>query len=110
MIQIIKASPGHDEKGYDMFCDVISKSTDVTTNKRFYMSEYGYTNTKDVLLGKTDKLEKAENFDRFELPEIIKWWKKLATKRHNNLMSDGRIRKELEVWNHNTIDKIDIIR
>ena len=58
-----------------MFCDVISKSTDVTTNKRFYMSEYGYTNTKDVLLGKTDKLEKAENFDRFELPEIIKWWK-----------------------------------
>ena len=35
---------------------------------------------------------------------------KLATKRHNNLMSDGRIRKELEVWNHNTIDKIDIIR
>ena len=111
MIQIIKASlKEHDEKGYDMFCDVISKSTDVTTNKRFYMSEYGYTNTKDVLLGKTDKLEKAENFDRFELPEIIKWWKKLATKRHNNLMSDGRIRKELEVWNHDTINKIDIIR
>ena len=75
MIQIIKVTQGHDEKGYDMFCDVISKSTDVTTNKRFYMSEYGYTNTKDVLLGKTDKLEKAENFDRFELPEIIKWWK-----------------------------------
>ena len=110
LIQIIKASlKEHDEKGYNMFCDVISKSTDVTTNKRFYMSEYGYTNTKDVLLGKTDKLEKAENFDRFELPEIIKWWKKLATKRHNNLMSDGRIRKELEVWNHDTIDKIDII-
>jgi hypothetical protein len=74
------------------------------------MSEYGYSNTKDVLLGKTDTLQKAENFDRFELPEVIKWWKKLATKRHNNLMSDGRIRKELEVWNQNTIDKIDIIR
>ena len=73
------------------------------------MSQYGYSNTRDVLLGKTDKLEKAENYDRFELPEIIKWWKKLATKR-NSLMSDGRIRKELEVWNHDTIDKIDIIR
>lgn len=111
MIQIIKASlKEHDTKGYELFCDVINKSTDVTTQKRFYMSQYGYSNTRDVLLGKTDKLEKAENYDRFELPEIIKWWKKLATKRHNNLMSDGRIRKELEVWNHDTIDKIDIIR
>ncbi len=111
MIQIIKASlKEHDTKGYELFCDVINKSTDVTTQKRFYMSQYGYSNTRDVLLGKTDKLEKAENYDRFELPEIVKWWKKLATKRHNNLMSDGRIRKELEVWNHDTIDKIDIIR
>ena len=111
MIQIIKASlKEHDTKGYELFCDVINKSTDVTTQKRFYMSQYGYSNTRDVLLGKTDKLEKAENYDRFELPEIIKWWKKLAAKRHNNLMSDGRIRKELEVWNHDTIDKIDIIR
>lgn len=111
MIQIIKASlKEHDTKGYELFCDVINKSTDVTTQKRFYMSQYGYSNTRDVLLGKTDKLQKAENYDRFELPEIIKWWKKLATKRHNNLMSDGRIRKELEVWNHDTINKIDIIR
>lgn len=111
MIQIIKASlKEHDTKGYELFCDVINKSTDVTTQKRFYMSQYGYSNTRDVLLGKTDKLEKAENYDRFELPELIKWWKKLATKRHNNLMSDGRIRKELEVWNHDTIDEIDIIR
>ena len=30
------------------------------------MSEYGYSNTKDVLLGKTDKLIKAYNYDRFE--------------------------------------------
>ena len=66
----------HDTKGYELFCDVINKSTDVTTQKRFYMSQYGYSNTRDVLLGKTDKLEKAENYDRFELPEIIKWWKK----------------------------------
>ena len=111
MIQILKASlKEHDTKGYELFRDVINKSTDVTTQKRFYMSQYGYSNTREVLLGETDTLVKAENFDRFELPEIIKWWKKLATKRHNNLMSDGRIRKELEVWNSETINKIDIIR
>ena len=33
------------------------------------MSEYGYANAKDVLLGKTDTLTKAENYDRFELDE-----------------------------------------
>ena len=74
------------------------------------MSEWGFSNTRDVLLGKTDKLEKAENFDRFELPEIIQWWKKKATKRYNNIIADGRIRRELEIWRSDTIHTIDIIR
>ena len=37
------------------------------------MSEYGYKNVRDVLLGNTDTLEKAENFDRFELENVIDW-------------------------------------
>ena len=82
----------------------------MTTQKRFYMSEYGYKNVREVLLGKTETLEKAENFDRFELENVIDWWKKKAVKRYDNLVSDGRIRKDLEVWNSETIDKIDIIR
>ena len=111
MVGIIRASlKQHDEKAYTMFSKEIAKAGDVTTQKRFYMSEYGYSNVKDVLLGKTDKLIKAENFDRFELPNIIEWWRKKATKRYDNLVADGRIRKELEVWNHDTIDSIDIIR
>ena len=44
------------------------------------MSEYGYANAKDVLLGKTETLEKLVNFDRFELENVITWWKKYATK------------------------------
>ena len=55
-------------------------------------------------------LTKAENYDRFELENIITWWKKLATKRYNNIVADGRIRKQLEVWNKDTMDRIDIIR
>ena len=74
------------------------------------MSEYGYSNVKDVLLGKTDTLTKAENYDRFELDNVIKWWRKLAVKRYNNITQDGRLRKELEVWNQDTMNKIDIIR
>ena len=74
------------------------------------MSEYGFTNVRDVLLGKTNTLHKADNYDKFELENILTWWKKNATKRYNNVVSDGRVRKELEVWNSNTMNKIDIIR
>ena len=88
----------------------MNRAGEITTQKRFYSSEYGFSNTKDVLLGKTDKLEKAENFDKFELPKIIKWWKKKAAKRYDNVVADGRIRKELEVWGPDTVNKIDIIR
>ena len=111
MVQIVKASlKEHDTKAHDMFITAMQSATGVTTQKRFYMSEYGYSNTKDVLLGKTNTLIKAESYDRYELENITTWWKKLATKRFNNIVADGRIRKKLEVWNAETMNKIDIIR
>ena len=111
MVGIVKQSLAkHDMKAYEIFSKEIAKASDITTQKRFYSSTYGYENAKEILLGNTDKLKKAENFDRFELPAIVEWWKKKATKRYNNIVSDGRVRKELEVWNQDTMDKIDIIR
>lgn len=61
-------------------------------------------------MGKTNLLTKAENYDRFELDAVIAWWKKLATKRYNKMVAEGRLRRELEVWNQDTMNKIDIIR
>jgi hypothetical protein len=111
MVQIVKASlKEHDTKAYHMFLTAMESATGVTTQKRFYMSEYGYSNTKEVLLGNTDTLIKADNYDRYELENITTWWKKLATKRFNNIVADGRIRKKLEVWNAETMNEIDIIR
>ena len=111
MVGIIKSSlKEHDSKAFELFSKEIAKASDVTTQKSFYMSTYGYANARDVLLGKTNVLTKAENYDRFEIDNIIVWWKKLATKRYNNIIADGRVRKELEVWNKDTMDKIDIIR
>tara|TARA_E500000178_G_C17007963_1_gene749134 strand:- start:1059 stop:2171 length:1113 start_codon:yes stop_codon:yes gene_type:complete len=111
MVGVIKASLKlHDTKAYEIFSKQIAKAGDVTTQKRFYMGEYGYANAKDVLLGKTDTLSKAENFDRFELENIVKWWKKNATKRYNKMIAENKVRKELEIWNQDTMNKIDIIR
>ena len=111
MVGIIKSSlKQHDEKAYELFCNKINGASDVTTQKRFYMSEYGYANVKDVLLGKTETLEKAINFDRFELENVITWWKKYATKRYDKMIAEGRVRKKPEIWNEENMDKIDIIR
>ena len=111
MVGIIKQNlKEYNQEAYDIFCKKMEDASGVTTQKRFYMSEYGYSNTKDVLLGKTDTLTKAENYDRFELDAVIAWWKKLATKRYNKMIAEGKVRKELEVWNKNTMAKIDIIR
>jgi hypothetical protein len=111
MVGVIKSSlKKHDTKAYEMFSKKIATAGDVTTQKRFYMSEYGYSNVRDVLLGNTDKLVKAENFDRFELNNVVNWWKKLATKRYEKLTREDRIRQTLEVWNQETMNEIDIIR
>ena len=111
MVGIVKKSLlEHDKKAYELFSKEIAKASDVTTQKRFYMSEYGYSNVKDVLLGKTNDLTKAENYDRFELENVVAWWKKLATKRYIKMIREDKLRRELEVWNQETMNKIDIIR
>ena len=95
---------------HDKFVAAMKKAEGVTTQKRFYMSDYGYENAKDVLLGKTETLIKGPNYHKHELENIISWWKRKATSRYDKLKSEGRIRKELEVWNADTMNKIDIIR
>ena len=111
MVGILKQNlKDYNPEAYQLFCDKMEEASGVTTQKRFYMSEYGYANARDVLLGKTDTLTKAENYDRFELENVIKWWKKLATKRYNKMIAENKVRKELEVWNKNTMNNIDIIR
>jgi hypothetical protein len=112
MLGVVKASLKiHDTKAYELFSDQMAKAGQVTTQKRFYMGNYGFENVQDVLLGKADKLIKAENFDRFELDEgVVAWWKKLATKRYNKMIAENRVRTELEVWDKNTMNKIQIIR
>ena len=111
MVNIIKSSLAkHDKTAYDLFTNKMQIATEVTTQKRFYMSEYGYSNVRNVLMGKENKLIRADNYDRFELENIIEWWKKNATKRYNNIVADGRLRRELEVWNSGTMNDIDIIR
>jgi len=77
---------------------VIDNAKQLTEQKRYYISNYGFKNFIDVVNGKTDVLIKDENYDKFELENIVTWWKNKATNRYETLKSEGRLRTELEVW------------
>ena len=88
--------------------DTIKKAKGLTEQKRYFVSDYGFENMVDFVNGKDDTLIRGENYDKFELDNIIEWWRKKAINRYNKLKSDGRIRTEQEVWTTNK--EIDIIR
>ena len=93
---------------YDNFVKVLEDAKNLTERKRYYISNYGFSNYVDVVTGKTDALIKDENYDKHQLENIIKWWKNKATNRYETLKSENRIRTELEVWTSGK--HIDIIR
>ena len=111
IISLVKSSLKEtDINLYERFVSAIKKAEGITTQKRFYMSDYGYENARDVILGKTDKLIKGQNYEKHNLENIVNWWKKKSTSRYNNLKASNKVRKELEVWSADTMNKIDIIR
>jgi len=110
MIGIIKKSlKDVNPTEYKKFVDSMEYAKSLQERKRYYVSDLGFSNVKEVITGKTDKLIKKENYDRFSMDNLVDWWKKKATNRHQTLLTDGRLRRKLEVWNENP-EEIDIIR
>ena len=100
----------HNPEAHKKFVEFRKTQESITTQKRFYNSSYGYTNSREYMLGETDELIKGDLWDRHELENVIQWWRKKATKRYESLKKDGRLRTEIEVWKKDNMDKIDIIR
>jgi len=92
----------------EVFNKTIVNAKGLTEQKRYYASSYGIENYIDIVNGKTDTIKKADNYDRYNVDTIIEWWRKMATKRFNNLNLDGRLRNDLEIWTKDS--QIDIIR
>jgi hypothetical protein len=98
---------GKDEKLKE-FNIVIDQAFNLTQQKRFYVSDYGYQNVREVILGEQDKLIRGQNWDKFYLDNIISWWKRKAGKRYEKLKQEGRFRDQVELWTED--DNIQIIR
>ena len=107
MIAIIRNSLKDEEKLKE-FNDIIKMAFGLTEKKRFYISDYGYGNVREVLRGDQDKLIRGQNWDKFYLDNIIAWWKRKAGKRYEKLKREGRIRDKVELWTED--DDIQIIR
>ena len=74
MISIIMKSLRDDSK-LNEFKQSIDHAKTLTEKKRYYISKFGY-----------------------EPEEVIEWWKVKATRRHEKLLQDNKLRTELELW------------
>ena len=111
MISIISNSlKQYNTTAHQKFVKFRKDTENVTTKKRFYMSTYGYANSREYLLRETDTLVQGETWARHSLENVIQWWRHKAIKRYESLKADGRLRTELEIWKRDNIDTIDIIR
>lgn len=106
IIALCKKYLPKDEK--EAFTHMIDHAKSLTEQKRYYVSNYGVKNYIDIVNGKTNKIEKEVNFDRYELPQIIDWWKKKASRRFETISMDDRVRHDLEIWTEDS--DIEIIR
>lgn len=100
------ALKGHAE--FFRFEQVINNAKNLTEQKRYYVSNYGFKNTIDYVNGKTDNLLPGPDFSKYDLQNIVSWWKQKATNRYEKLKEEGRLRNELEVWTSGK--DIDIMR
>ena len=107
MIASIKKSLKDQDK-LDEFNSTIDMAFGLTQKKRFYISDYGYGNVREVINEQHDKLVPGQNWDKFHLDNIVKWWKKKAGKRYDKLKQEGRYRTKVELWTDD--DDIQIIR
>lgn len=91
------------------FEETILYAKSLTERKRTFSCNYGFSNSKEVLLGQEDTLvPNPINYDKFELDNMIEYWRKKATKRYDKLKEQGRLRSSVETWDN--IDSIDMIR
>jgi hypothetical protein len=83
---------------YDDFMSIIEHAKGLTEQKRYYVSDYGFSNIVDYLACKTDTLIPGENYHKHSLENLVEWWRKKASSRYETLLSEGKVRTELEIW------------
>lgn len=109
MISIIKSHiKDNDPEYYKEFTTFLNTKTKTLQQKRFYTSTYGFTNVKEHLTTGEDLIR--PNQDKYELDQIIQYWKNKSYKRWSKLKDGGQLRNGLEIYKLGQLHDFDIIR
>ena len=92
----------------EAFNTTIENAKKLTEKKRYYTSDYGYSNTVDYMNCKTNTLIPGPNYEKHNLANIVEWWRNKAINRYETLKTENRLRTELEIWTSGK--EIQIIR
>lgn len=93
------------------FVKVIKEKSTTYQQKRYYLSTFGNTNVVEHILNGTP-LDNP-NPDKYNLENIINYWKKKSYNRWSKLQSENRIKTRLEYYTINNLQQglnFDIIR
>ena len=85
----------------------------VKSKKNYYYSTLGNNNTFDYISNDNVLKLNNNNKNKFDLNELIKWWKVKSSKRYNKLKIENKLRNDLEFYTKGTIKNginFDMIR
>lgn len=104
MIQIIK----NNLTGDDLidFKHIISNRMKTIERKRYYMSLMGFNNIREHILNGEEL--KRDNPEKYDLSNLIQYWKRKSTNRFEKLKKSNTFRESLEIYSKENIKQKDI--
>jgi hypothetical protein len=83
------------------FTTYIKERCETKQQKRFYTSDFGYKNIREHILTGVPLIDGDR--EKYDLKNLVNYWKKKSSKRYHNLIESGRLKTELEKY---TVDSI----
>jgi len=97
LLQILKSEVKNiDVELFNKLTDVIKNKSTTLQQKRYYISTFGNTNVPQFIL--ENEVLNNPNKEKYNLENIITYWKNKSQKRWNKLNQEQQIKKELELY------------
>jgi hypothetical protein len=91
----------YDKTLHDEFRVFLKTKCETKQQKRYYMSTFGFTNVKEHILN-GEELKRPEP-NKYDLENLINYWKRKSFNRWTKLTQEGRIQTELESYTPESI-------
>jgi len=102
IIQIIKQHlKTYNEDQYNKFTQVMKEKSITLQQKRYYTSTFGFTNVPDFINSSTNLIR--QNEDKYDLQNLINYWKKKSHNRWTKLKEENRLQQDLQYYTKDNI-------